>query len=615
MMKYAVSVILPVYNVEEYLPKCMQSLFSQTFSDFEIIIIDDGSNETCSRLCDSYKEHPGVAVYHKKNGGLSDARNYGIEHASGDWIIFIDPDDYVDPDHIEYLVSLSDRYGTDMAISQHRDLFPDGRVKDFGAEGEECLDDKTCIERMLYHDVIDTSAWGKMYRKTLFKEIRYPVGLCFEDIGTTYALMMEAGKIAVGYRSTYNYIYRPNSIVTGAFNPHKIDMLKNTDKMARDVLSVYPDLKDAVIRRRVYARFSTLNQMENAVGYDALKKDIIAFIKKYSKNVLRNPRTPKRDRLAIRLLLVNYDLYRSVWGARSRLLHLKGGSKPAGRDEGAGRAEMTKLDTDGIKAIEKDLLAVFDKICSDNDLYYTLCGGTLLGCIRHKGFIPWDDDIDVLMPRPDYDRLLHGEVDLGSLPDHVKVVKWTDGSMNFPFIKLVDTRTDISVEFFDDRYNVRHIWIDIFPIDGNSGDPDKCADMCRRIHFLRHILTLKLSQSGEGKSRFKAALKPFVKAILTPIPIMALCKRIDDISKSYPFDYDETICGYLWGYGTMEVIHREPYMIPLMKEFEGDLYPVPSNYDEYLSNLYGDYMQLPPEEKRVFHGITAYIKKNSEERI
>ena len=616
-----VSVILPVYNIEEYLPSCMESLFRQTYKDFEIIIVDDGSGESCSRLCDSYTEYEQVAVYHKKNGGLSDARNFGLEKAAGEWIIFIDPDDWVDSDHIEYLVSLVRQFGTDMGITQHRVIFPDGRIRDNGVNGEECLDDETCIKRMLYHDVIDTSAWGKIYKKGLFDDIRYPKGLCFEDIATTYALMMKAGNIAVGYRSTYNYVYRPDSIVNGSFNPHKIDLLKTTDMMAKGVLEVYPDLKDAVIRRRVYSRFSTLNQLEDAEGYDDLKNDIIGFIKKYSKTVLSDPYAPARDHLAIRILLRDYELYRKIWSFRNRILNIKtdrksavtpgekGAAKPVpSRKSDNKRKGMIPLDIDGIKKTENDLLREFDGICRKNGLYYTLCGGTMLGSIRHQGFIPWDDDIDVFMPRPDYDRLLNGEVNLDFLPDYVKVVSWKDGSMNFPFMKLVDTRTDISVDYFDDRYNVRHIWIDILPMDGNSDDPRACASACRKAHILRHILTLKMSQSGEGKSRLKAVLKPAAKALFAPVPMLTLCRMIDDVSKSFPFDGGETVCCIMWGCGPREKIDRKQFMTPVMKEFEGELYPVPSNYVEYLSNLYGDYMQLPPEDKRVVHGITAFMK-------
>ena len=594
MSQVVVSVILPVYDIEGYLPTCMESLFNQTYKNFEIIIVDDGSHEPCRRLCDSYKDHEGVSVYHKKNGGLSEARNYGFEKSRGEWVIFIDPDDWVDSDHIEYLMSLAEQFGTDMAVSQHRVMYSNGKIRDNGGVGEECLDDKTCIERMLYHDVIDTSAWGKLYKRELFDGIRYPVGLCFEDISTTYALMMKAKRIAVGYRSTYNYMYRPNSIVNGPFNPHKIDLLKTTDMMAKGILSVYPDLRNAVIRRRVYSRFSTLNQLEGVKGYDDLKKDIISFIRKYSKVVLNDPQAPTRDHLAIRLLLTDYDLYRKMWGLRNDLMWLRPDMKSTPREASEGkknsvgrrdrsleREGMVRLDLNGIKQVENGIIS---------------------------GFIPWDDDIDVFMPRPDYDRLLNGDVNLDFLPDHVKIVSFKDGSSNFPFMKLVDTRTDISVDYYDDRYNVRHIWIDILPMDGNSDDPDKCAAACRKSHILRHALTLKMAQTGEGKSRLKAALKPFAKAALLPIPMLTLCRMIDDVSKSFPFDEGKTVCCIMWGCGPREKIDREQFMTPVWKEFEGDLYPVPSNYVEYLTNLYGDYMQLPPEEKRVVHGITAFMK-------
>ena len=314
--KPLISVIVPVYNVEKYLPKCMEMLLSQTYPDLEIVLVDDGSPDGSAALCDEYaaKERR-VCVYHKPNGGLSDARNYGIERAKGEYITCIDADDYPDRDYVEYLWQLLCENDVKMSICQLRVQTSGGKNLDQGRPGSEVLDNKTCIKRMMYHDVIDTTACAKLYHRSLFENVRYPVGRYFEDIGTTYELMLLCEKIAVGYESKYNYIYRDDSIVNSAFNPRKLDLLDMTDKMAADVSSVYPDLEGAVLRRRVYARFSTLNQMFNVTDPEDIRKreEIIAFILENSDAVAADPLTPSRDRMAIRALKPGFGVYKKLW--------------------------------------------------------------------------------------------------------------------------------------------------------------------------------------------------------------------------------------------------------------------------------------------------------------
>ncbi len=330
MAKPLISVILPIYNIEQYLPRCMESLEKQTYPNMEILMVDDGATDGCSALCDAYAAKDSrIIALHKENGGLSDARNYGIEHATGEYITCIDPDDYVDDDYVEYLYNLIDKYGTGMAICQHRVHYDNGDVKELGVDpdGQGVLDEAlTChdaIKRMCYHDVIDTSAWAKIYKRELFESVQYPKGKIFEDIGTTYALMLQCDTIAVGYESKYNYMFHMNSIVNGSFSPRKFDMLEMTDKMGKEVLKVFPDLKQAVRRRRVYARFSTLNQMLGTEEYPKERERIIRFIMKNRRKILRDPLSPKRDKAAILLLSFSYRIYRQTWLAYQKKIMKK----------------------------------------------------------------------------------------------------------------------------------------------------------------------------------------------------------------------------------------------------------------------------------------------------
>lgn len=315
-----VSVILPVYNIAEYLPVCMDSLFAQTYANLELILVDDGSTDGSGRLCDEFAQSdPRVMVFHKPNGGLSDARNYGVSKAHGAYITFVDSDDYVDVDYVDYLYQLIVRYSVQMSVCQLR-VSRNGRLSDaHKASMDEMLSSRQCIEKMLYHDKVDASACAKLYSASLFKGIGFPLGKQFEDIATTHKLMMRAGSIAVGYEEKYTYVMRADSIVNIAFNPHKLDLLEMTDGMAREVEEVWPDLKDATLRRRVYARFSTLNQMLDTQEYPEERQAIIHFIRENARAILHDPKAPKRDKLAILTLSLGYTVYRWVWKAYMRV--------------------------------------------------------------------------------------------------------------------------------------------------------------------------------------------------------------------------------------------------------------------------------------------------------
>lgn len=309
-----ITVIIPVYNVERELPRCVKSVLKQTYKNLEVILVDDGSTDGSSGLCDEFRRMDNrCKVYHTSNNGLSAARNYGIARANGDYVTLVDSDDYVDEDYIEYLYQLLQDSGFDLAVCQHRVELDNGNTLEYGKKGKETLSGKECIERMLYHDVIDTSAWGKLYARHLFETVQYPAGMLYEDIGTTYKLFLQCESVAVGYESKYAYVRRRGSIVNRSYNRKKLDLLEMTDRMGEDVVNHYPDLKAAVLRRRVYARISTLNQMLDAKGVEKERKEILSFIKNERHAILRDAKAPKRDKAALVLLGISYRLYRVVW--------------------------------------------------------------------------------------------------------------------------------------------------------------------------------------------------------------------------------------------------------------------------------------------------------------
>ena len=271
--------------------------------------------------------------------------------------------------------------------------------------------------------------------------------------------------------------------------------------------------------------------------------------------------------------------------------------------------KMQKLSDQEVRNIQIELLDEFVSVCNKLGLYYTLGGGTLLGAIRHKGFIPWDDDIDVLMPRPDYEKLL--EYDTKNVKiwgKNVSLCNWKKRNSNCCFIKLVKKNTIVKEKYGTSSNNV---WIDIFPIDGISNNPVKQTKLFRKVLFLRKVLGIRNAKIGEGKTVAKKYVKCFLTPILRIIPNHCFSNKLEKLSKIYNYSDEKMVAGILWGYGIQECMEKNEFNQSIKVEFEGKMYNAPSNYDKYLTQLYSNYMELPPKEKRVKHEYEAYLIEDS----
>lgn len=317
MKEDLISVVVPIYNVEEYLETCIKSIISQTYKNIEIILVDDGSPDNCGKVCDEYAQKDNrIKVIHKENGGLSDARNAGIDIAKGKYITFVDSDDDILTEYIEYLYGLIVNYKTKMSIASYTIVSQKKHINIGKGYTEKLMNTKECLERMLCEDGFTISSCAKLYSKELFNEVKFPKGKLNEDNGTTYKLILQCDKIAYGNKSIYNYYKRENSIMTSKFNLSKMDLIELTDEMCDEIDNMYPDLVDTTVKKRITSRFSILRQiLVNDLNKEQkqIEREIEKYIKQRKKIILKNKKMDKRDKMALITLILGKKVFMLTW--------------------------------------------------------------------------------------------------------------------------------------------------------------------------------------------------------------------------------------------------------------------------------------------------------------
>ena len=315
MTKELISIIVPVYNVEKYLKKCVDSIVNQTYKNLEIILVDDGATDNSGKICDELVELDNrIKVYHKKNGGLSDARNYGVERATGDYIGFVDSDDYINAEMYEKLYEAIKKENVDVAECNLKIVYPEKKELFTDEKYYQICNKQEYLEEYLKIEKIFGSACVRLTRADIAKKLKFPVGKLYEDTYYAYDLIGIVDKYVIMDNPYYNYLMRENSITNAKFNPRIFDLIEIVEKFHTNVYKNYPSLKEAADCRKMYAYFSVLNSilLEEDFKNNSFYKQIIDYFKEEYTKLLRNKYITRNRKLSILLIKFSINLYRKV---------------------------------------------------------------------------------------------------------------------------------------------------------------------------------------------------------------------------------------------------------------------------------------------------------------
>lgn len=309
-----ISVIVPVYNVEKYLDRCVKSILSQSFSDFELLLVDDGSPDRCGEMCDEYaKGDSRIKAFHKRNGGLSDARNFGIEKALGEYLMFVDSDDYIHEQMLETLHRLITENDADLAVCSAMDVFEGKEVTQVREIREFTLNKTESYKYMLRGDGLP-SACNKLYKRQTVGEVRFPVGKLYEDGFFTPQILKRVEKTAVTSRPMYYYFRRADSITTKPFRKGDLDVIEAYDICVRQVRELCPEALPFAEFRYRNAYFNVLDKMLMRDDCKSIPeyKTTVKYLKSHTLDIIRDPGFGKMRKIAAVALKFSVPLYKKI---------------------------------------------------------------------------------------------------------------------------------------------------------------------------------------------------------------------------------------------------------------------------------------------------------------
>lgn len=314
-MSDLISVIVPIYNVEQYLGRCINSILKQTYTNIEIILVDDGSPDGSPEICDKFADEDSrIVVIHQQNQGLSAARNAGLKIANGEYVCFVDSDDYIDENMISILYTNMARYSAEISCCGHMDVYESGRIVKPRVNITEVFCTEEALRIFLYTKKIDVIAWNKMYQRTLFDGIGFADGKLFEDHFTIYKILERAKKIVNTTTPLYYYCKRSTSIGGTAFSDKNYQLKEALELETDYIKSHYPKLEHDIDICYALWMMVLYNKILLANKQDiVLLGEIRKIVWKEKKNIITSGELSKIKKIQLFLILGNRRIYADLY--------------------------------------------------------------------------------------------------------------------------------------------------------------------------------------------------------------------------------------------------------------------------------------------------------------
>ena len=309
-----ISIIVPIYNVGKYLPKCIESILNQTFKNFELILVNHGSTDNSGVVCDDYaKKDTRIKIIHKSNGGVSSARNAGLYVAKGEYIGFVDPDDYIDKNMYEKLYRLCIDNNSDIAICRfNREI--NGKIQNKESTEEIIeLNNMEAMNELFKGNLYRFSLCNKLFSKKCFNDVLFPEERIHEDLSTTYKLFANSKKAVYINYCGYIYVRRENSILTSTYNEKRLQAFIAWDEIIEFIDKNYYEIIEQVIATFTYWCVDNILYILNQVNNSKKKNNYLNIIQKYTTKyyiyIKRNNILSRSYKLRIRIFNINYKLF------------------------------------------------------------------------------------------------------------------------------------------------------------------------------------------------------------------------------------------------------------------------------------------------------------------
>lgn len=567
------SIIVPVYNVEKYLPKCLESLIKQTLKDIEIICVNDGSMDNSLAILKKFASKDSrIRIIDNQHQGVAKTRNTGIEQSTGEYIGFVDSDDYIDIDFFEKLYNSATKSNSDIAIAsilKHKNFFNIYNAKYTKEETAITIQDKIKLCEDKKHFFF--YAWNKIYHSGFIKEnnIKFSEGQIYEDVMFAIKALYYSNKIISVYGTKYHYIEHENSLTK---------YKDKTGEKEQDLVKAYSELQE----------FCNSKNIEIPERLNYYTKENFGFILNFYKGKYQSK---------IQLFNIFTIATISNYSETRNLITILGFKiKIAKREIAKERQENVfyqykkdKIDITKVppaQGLLRDiqlanlaLLKELAYVCEKNNFKYILDAGTLLGAIRHTGFIPWDDDIDILMFREDYEKI-------------VSVFKNT--TRNSDIYAEYHRDKDTNSQYF---IKIKHkkcpfLGVDIFPLD-TYGKHLSLKEQLKATNKICKILK-HLKKEIDPNISNKETKTILTKTMNEKILLSSANENGDFV---YGVDFAHKLKNWF--------LDRD-IVLPLRKiQFEDSKYTTVNKPKEFLKNIYGDYMKYPKKMK-----ILHYSYKN-----